>query len=396
MKKYFLLLAFLGIWHWSALGQTATFEITYQNSTPEIEAAVDYATGLWGQYLISNVPIKIHVNITQVPLFLGVSLSNAQKNFPNAPMQDVWYPTSLANAMANMELNPGESDMEITMGAANWYFGTDGNPASNQQDFVSVFLHEVCHSLGIVSLSNKENAEGTFGEVSPSDLGIIPSSFTFSDLESLPGIFDIYLINGAGNSLVDTMLFPNGSATLGGQLTSNNLFFNGDSAVAAYGGFPARIYAPSTFTLGSSCSHLDEMTYNSTPNSMMTPFSAAGDVMHNPGPIIIGALYDIGWNQYDHPPSATQNPIAPSLQVSASPNPFTNQTTLSYTLEENADLQIKIFNQKSQQIHSELIRQQAPGSYLYEWNASEIPPGFYYYQITTQNTLQTIPLIKTN
>lgn len=394
MKRIVLLLVIFVSWQWSALGQNATFEITYQGSTPEIEAAVEFATDIWGQHLMSNIPIKIHVNVTQVPLFLGVSLANARKNFPNAPLQEVWYPTSLANAMANAELNPGESDMEITIGASNWYYGLDANPPSNQQDFVSVFLHEVCHSLGIVSLSNKESNEGTFGEVSPSDLGIIPSSFTFNDLESLPGIFDVHLINGAGNSLVDSMLFPNGSTELGSQLTSNNLFFAGDSALAANSNFPARIYAPSSFALGSSCSHLDETTYNSTPNSMMTPFSSSGDAMHHPGPIILGALYDIGWNQYDFPPSSTQNLLTPTLQVAASPNPFSSSTSLTYTLEESTDLRIQLFNQQGQLLHSESFRHQPPGSYRYDWDASDQAAGFYYYQITANNSRQSGALIK--
>src|SRR3712207_7554304 len=40
-------------------------------------------------------------------------------------------------------------------------------------------------------------------------------------------IYDHFAVNGSGQRLLDTSLFPNGSSALGTQLTSNNVFFDG-------------------------------------------------------------------------------------------------------------------------------------------------------------------------
>ncbi|MFN3876132.1 MAG: hypothetical protein ACK4L7_09510, partial [Flavobacteriales bacterium] len=83
---------------------------------------------------------------------------------------------------------------------------------------------------------------------------------------------------------------------LGAAFTSNQVFFNGNNAVAVNGGQQPRIYAPSAFALGSSCVHFDESTYPvGNPNELMTPFGAPGVANHWPGPIAIAVMQDIGW-----------------------------------------------------------------------------------------------------
>jgi hypothetical protein len=62
------------------------------------------------------------------------------------------------------------------------------------------------------------------------------------------------------------------------------------------GGTRPKIYAPAAFSLGSSLLHLDESTYPAgSINELMTPFSGTADAIHDPGPITIGILMDIGW-----------------------------------------------------------------------------------------------------
>lgn len=395
MKSILLSFFFFILSQTFVFAQNATFVITTNGTTPAVDAAIDHATQIWSQYIQSNIPIKIHVNYVQIPGFLGVSLANSVKNFPNAPQQDIWYPTCLANAISNVELNPGETDMEIAISAtANWYFGVDGNPGSNQQDFVSVFLHEVCHSLGIVSVANVKDGEGSFGLVSPLDLGISPATFTFDELEGLPGIFDYYLINGAGDYLTDPTEYTNESAELANQLTSGNLFFSGDSAKLAYNGFPPRIYAPPTFALGSSCSHFDELTFNGTDNKLMTPFNTAGEIQHTPGPIVLGTLYDVGWNQYDHPPTAISTQKNEANAVVLSPNPFDEATSWHFSLENTATFQVKVFNAQGQMVFKTAAMQLPSGNHQIAWEANGQASGIYTYQMRIQDQLKTGFIIK--
>ena len=111
---------------------------------------------------------------------------------------------------------------------------------------------------------------------------------------AVSGVYDLFARNGSGMSLVSS--FPNNSATLGAQLTSNNVYFGGPTANAANGGTPVKLYAPSPWRSGSSLSHLDEATYPpGNPNSLMTPQLKAAESIHTPGPDGLAVLQDLGW-----------------------------------------------------------------------------------------------------
>ena len=85
MKKTFLL-----VFIWVAIfssAQSSSFQISYNGATPQAKIAIDRAAEIWSNILVSNVPIKVNVNwINASSLgFLGVSISNGVKDFPNAP-----------------------------------------------------------------------------------------------------------------------------------------------------------------------------------------------------------------------------------------------------------------------------------------------------------------------
>jgi hypothetical protein len=109
----------------------------------------------------------------------------------------------------------------------------------------------------------------------------------------MPLSYDRFLENAKGQNLVKS--FPNNSAALAAQLTSNGVYFNGPQTRAANGGRGARLYAPSPWS-GSSISHLDEATYPAgNPNSLMTPQLNSGESIHDPGSIGLAVLRDQGW-----------------------------------------------------------------------------------------------------
>ncbi|MEO1711980.1 MAG: hypothetical protein AAFU60_01475, partial [Bacteroidota bacterium] len=282
-----------------AKAQTATFEFTPNISNPELDAAMQYAGEIWGTYLQSEVPIKVNVFFTPVDLgFLGLAVPNGRKGFSGAPEPEFWYPTSLANSLAGIELNPGEADMDLLLpniGVVDWYLGLDGNPGNSQYDFVSVFLHEIGHGLGILSLANVEDELGSFGMVGEEQFAPYVPSFPFPEQEGIPGIYDTYLVTGTGAVIITD--FMNNSADLEGVFTSNSVFFDGPASRAANNGEAVRIYAPGSYSFGSSITHINENTYpSSSGNALMTPTIGQGEVEHEPGPIVLGMLSDIGWN----------------------------------------------------------------------------------------------------
>jgi hypothetical protein len=162
-----------------------------------------------------------------------------------------------------------------------WYFGTNGNTPAGKIDFVSVVLHEIGHGLGFLGNMRVSSGSGSWGWN-----------------VSRPTIYDRFTENGAGQSLIDTALFPNPSVALADQLIGGSVYFDGPNANAANtanGQGPVRLYAPATWSSGSSYAHLDYDTYRNTENALMVYAIPSQTARHDPGPVMLCLLKDIGW-----------------------------------------------------------------------------------------------------
>lgn len=287
---------------------SATFLVTYNGFSAPAQAAFQAAVNIWATQISSPVPIR--VNATWTTLGTGVlgsaSAHTLLRDFPGAPMPGTWYPSALANKLAETDLDPGAVDIDANFNStfANWYYGADGHPSATQYDLMTVVLHELGHGLGFVGTATYSLGKGSWG---------LGSGF--------PAIYDRQVVNGSNQALINTSLFPNNTTTLGSQLTSNNLFLNGAYTVAAAGGKP-RLYVPSTWQQGSSYAHLDESTYPvGNPNSLMTPQLGKGEAILNPGPITLGLFADMGWAQQS---TATATPTSsPSATPTVTRTPTT-------------------------------------------------------------------------
>jgi hypothetical protein len=218
--------------------------------------------------------------------------TNMLANFPNAPVKDTLYPIALANKLAGTKLNGGAGDNPIDIESnfnsqANWFYG-EGNPPTGQNSFISTAVHELAHGLGFSGSLTYEDGVGKF--------------------DTPPNIFDRYVVNGAGQRLIEA--FPNGSAELGAQLVGESLFFDGPSARAAAGGTSPKLFAPNPWQQGSSLSHLDQKTYIGSPNTLMTPSDEGGGTA-TPGPITEGIFRDLGWTVASDAPASPAPSPAP-------------------------------------------------------------------------------------
>lgn len=271
--------------------QSASFAVNFNPSTCEgdiapwpaaAQTAFTQAANLWGNLLTSTQVIEVEACWTALPrgVLGSASAFDFFRNFSAAPVADTWFSVALANALSGVDLAPATPDIVASFSSnlSNWYFGTDGNPAANQYDFVTVVMHEIGHGLGFTGLMDvAPNGVAGWGRGSGS-----------------PAIYDRFTENGSDQSLIDTSVFANPSFELGQQLTSNNLRFDGPRVVAANGGLPAEIYAPSPYQPGSSYAHLSS-DFNNTQNAMMTFSLNRGEVAHDPGPVGLGILQDLGW-----------------------------------------------------------------------------------------------------
>ena len=366
--------------------QTATFNITFTGFTPQAQTAFQYAAGIWSNILVSPVPIKIIAHYQPLsPGMLGISFPNGRKNFSGAPLSDTWYVTSLANSLAGTELNPGETDIEIYFNSTqSWYFDTTGVGNCNQYDFVTVALHEICHGLGMLSVAKKTGTMGSFGLLQAADFAPLTTSFPWPNLDTLPSAFDRLLVNNL-NQALDT--FTNPSSALGTIFTGNNIFIQGFNTISANGGLPARIYAPSTFALGSSVTHLNESTFPAgNPNELMTPNGTTCYTLHNPGPIVIGILKDIGWTV--NTTGISENAVSVN-EFSVYPNPFRNEIYVSSLSSLSKAGEIVLLDITCKEIHRQRIHEG-----VVKLHMENISGGFYLLQCLNGKRTENFKVIK--
>ena len=404
MKKNFVyLILFFSLLYSSSFAQTASFQVTYLGANTQVELATEKACEIWSDILVSSEPIKINfywVNASQFG-FLGLTLSNGVKNFQNAPINDVWYPTSLAKSIAGNDLQINDVDIDIFLDSTyNWYYGTDGNCPANQHHLVKVILHEIGHGLGFYSVANLDQSGiGSFSHVIDPMVNNF-ASFPIPSLNGEPLIYDLFIENLQGQQLVDTNLFINPSISLSTQFTGNNLYFNGLNTVSANNQSRPRLYAPSTFAFGSSILHLNESSFpSSSSDGLMTPFSGAGETNLVPGPITLGMLKDMGWSIN---PSITSTTNFKLITLSDNyPNPFSTTTTFNFFLKTSSPIEFIIYDLSGKKVKIFQRQFMKSGLQQFVWDGTDIQnkkvaPGVYIYQLKTNSQSLSKKLILTS
>ena len=75
------------------------------------------------------------------------------------------------------------------------------------------------------------------------------------------------------------------------------------------------------------------------------------------------------------------------------PNPFSNITTIEYSIAEDADVTITMFNLLGETVNILVNEYQTEGTYFVEFNGFELNPGLYYYKIETPNFVKTNTMV---
>ncbi len=271
------------------------FSVTYTGFTDEAREAFQYAVDIWNALIRSPVPIWIDATFTDFSGYEDgrIILGGARPAAWKSPVAlNLWFVDALADKRAGRNLADGEPDIITRFNShedVNWYFGTDGNTPAGKMDFVSTVVHEIAHGLGFFSAARTENV--SIGTLSPSgERGKLRSGKP----DELPHIYDFFVVNGSGEAIIT---FRDPSTNLLEQFTSNNLFWSGAKGIAANGDGHPQLHAPSTWDRGSGYAHLDETIFPAGDvNSLMTPHFDRQEAIHDPGPIALGMLEDMGWS----------------------------------------------------------------------------------------------------
>jgi hypothetical protein len=267
----------------------ARFELQANDLPPEAELTLRAALDRWAELISTPVPIRVRATFVEGGP-AGFSVPAMLRDFPGAPRSRTWYPSALADALAESDLRPGQPDMELFFRSdRNWKFDVGGNPGTGEADFLTVAMHEIAHGLGMLTWVQVRDGFGSYGGDLAPILSPFPLHVSFPDLDHLPSVYTELLADSSDRRLADTTWLPNPSLELGRFLSTSDLFFTGPAATAANGGRPPRVVSRSP-------SHLHSDDYFWTGDDyLMTMRSGTGVATPDPGPVLLGILQDIGW-----------------------------------------------------------------------------------------------------
>jgi len=162
----------------------------------------------------------------------------------------------------------------------NFYYGVDAKVPNNRYDYLTIMLHEVCHGLGFSAIIGQN---GSYSYTPPTG----PQQST-----PYPGIYERQLFQGTDGPCL-TELSQSQRAAL---LISNNLYAGapGSHLLNANDGERIKMYAPTTYSSGSSTSHWDSSV--TFPTFMKYSIgSGASNALHTFNDKKISLMQDIGW-----------------------------------------------------------------------------------------------------
>jgi hypothetical protein len=261
------------------------------------KTALNEAAGMLGAYF-SNYTANLTYDVTSYSIDKNTLASAGSDAFiaPGTFQQTIVQTKILTNGATDG--NGADAD-----GTVNWNFfynwGLTDNVAANEYDLKKVGIHELLHSFGFTSFVNSTGAG--LGGNAPGT----PDTWTN---------FENFLTDASGNRLIGTdgVFDSTKVATMTGG--SGSVLFNGANAVAANGGVGVNIFAPTTWTDGSSIAHLDDDT-PALSQLIMASTVSEGLKTREISAIELGILKDIGYTQIAAP-AAVPVPSAVWLMLS--------------------------------------------------------------------------------
>jgi len=262
-----------------------TFNLFYEDIRTSSGVGFDGPNGAAAQQRVKDTLDEVAASLNEsgtLDVFFDASETDgngflASAGSAYAAVDGFTDPASLRRITSGSKPFAGFAEMSVTVDFGFTYNFTSAATPSGQTDFFSLMLHEFTHALGFGTLTL---SDGT------SQFQSLVGSDTFTTYDSL-------LVRGQGGSnLWDTNGNFVGDIS---DLTSQDLFFEGTTATSQFdqGGAQAGIFAPSTFTPGSSISHWD--TGNIPGGAVMEHIIISGTDRREYAPVDIGALIDIGW-----------------------------------------------------------------------------------------------------
>ena len=119
---------------------------------------------------------------------------------------------------------------------------------------------------------------------------------------------------------------------------------------------------------------------DSSTNGFSYTNMGTGWTPYEDGEIMIRAIVQVS--------SSNNSNVSPVLTLSASnyPNPFNPETTISFTVPQNGQTSVKVYNLKGQEVRSLLNKEMTAGSSSIVWNGTDnsgdnVASGLYFVRV---------------
>jgi hypothetical protein len=99
--------------------------------------------------------------------------------------------------------------------------------------------------------------------------------------------------------------------------------------------------------------------------------------------------------EYPLPVSVTDGTVLPqNFELKQNyPNPFNPSTTIKFSFPSSGYATLKIYNALGEEVALLLDKELTTGTYEVEWNANEFSSGVYFYQLNTEEFVETKRMI---
>ena len=272
------------------------------------------AARIWGGQVGSSQNIVIDAQFadqTCTPTSGVLASAGPLTFFTDGPFGNVLYPAALADALTSSNIN-ARDDINMTINARvgsgpgclngrSFYLGLDHLNGGNI-DLLNTLLHEIAHGLGFVSLTDQSGASLDRPPGGGNRLSVFDQFIYYETL----GKFWPAMTNGERA----TASVSNGALVWKGTAVNAQLWRM--TAGLSNPGGRLRLYAPATWSNGSSVSHWDTVA---TPDLLMEPFLRPNP--HGLTDMTGCVLRDMGWSSTSCPDLAGFNlPVATAQTVS--------------------------------------------------------------------------------
>jgi len=88
-----------------------------------------------------------------------------------------------------------------------------------------------------------------------------------------------------------------------------------------------------------------------------------------------------------------ENTISEDLLLQNFSNPFNPHTTIPFQIKKESKVIVAVYSMLGEKVAELVNSYKTPGNYSVSFNAENLPSGYYFYRLITENKVQTLKML---